>query len=92
MARAPGATKLFFVCGSPFVSLCLRFSRGVAALEFTGRLPACRLRFLVPRRHRQARPVLTSSSPGYSSAVFSELSSLVYGVPEGSMFVFRNAL
>ena len=64
MARAPGATKLFFVSGSPFASLCLQFFSGFAALEFIGSLPAFRLQFLVPRRHRQARPVLTSPRLG----------------------------
>ena len=64
MARAPGATKLFFVCGSLFAVLCLLFFRGFAVLEFIGSLPAFRLQFLVPRRHRQARPVLTSPRLG----------------------------
>ena len=64
MARAPGATKLFFVSGSPFASLCLQFFGGFAALEFIGSLPAFRLQCLVPRMHRQARPVLTSPRLG----------------------------
>ena len=81
MARAPGATKLFFVSGSPFASLCLQFFSGFAALEFIGSLPAFRLQLLVPRRQKAGTAGLDESTSGYMSAFFSKMCSLVYAVP-----------